>query len=262
MSEKQRERPFRGIDTSRRSVLQKGALATGALALGGSALGGVTADQHDDEEDDDNGASADEDHVLVLYPDAVENARATVVSDEIDWSPWEDETASDDVGTDEDDDEDDDDATDTEAGEQNYRAHLARFEFSASHVVPVFVPEDAELEVDDDVNFGEIEEFVHGPDEPFEGAMGAADAAEDTDTTDTDDNETETDDAGTEGAMAMPQGDPVLARISLEEEAATDGVGGDDDNGISDDEDDDNGISDDDEENATDDDEDDDGPGD
>lgn len=216
-SDNQSGLPFDRIDTSRRSFLQKSAIASGAVAFGGTA-GCVGAEEHDEDEvqpdDDTETDEMDEDHVFMLYPDAVENANARVVSDEIDWLPWEDDNG---VGDDTDDTMDDDgpeedNHEDDENGE--YRTHLVEFEYSASHVAPLFLPEDAEFDVDDDVQLGEIEELVHGPDDPL-------DDAENGDLDDDTENGAQDDENGV-GNGIEDNGQAILARISLEDEPMDD----------------------------------------
>ena len=76
--------PLSDWDMSRRGLMQKGALASGALVFGGTSIGSILAQDGTD-------AQADGQFVFMLYPDAVENATVTVVSEEIDWKPWEDQ---------------------------------------------------------------------------------------------------------------------------------------------------------------------------
>lgn len=175
-----------GLDTDRRSFLQTGAMASAAIALGGLTVGCVSAQDNDTEDDTANG-----DYVLMLYPDAVEQASATVVSDEVDWNPWDDEN---------------------EEENEGYRTHLVEFEFSASHVAPVFVPEDVDIDVDAEVDFGEVQEFLHAPDEPID------DPADDTD------NDVDTDDENglDNGDQTAEHGDAILVEIALADDPEDD----------------------------------------
>lgn len=201
---------FSGIDTSRRSFLQKSAIASGAIALGGTTVGCVSAEEHDADNDADDG-----DYVLMLYPDAVEGASATVVSDEIDWHPWDDD--------------------DDEENGQEYRTHLAEFDFSASHVAPVFVPEDVEIDVDEEINLGEIRDLLHGPDDPIDGPVDDDDEPDDDidePDDDVDDDDPIDDENGPDEPNNQPigeNGEAVLVEIALEDEAVDDDPVDDDD---------------------------------
>ena len=228
---------FDTLDTNRRSFMQKGALATGALALGASA-GCLSAGQDSPEDE----TAIEGDYVLMLYPDAVENTEGTVISDEIDWLPWED-----DVDDDYDDDVDDDDALvdddaddaddaladddaddaddaladdeddDIDDDEDDYTAYLVDMDFSASHVALVFVPGDVEVERDDAIHFGEIEELLHGPDDPIEPNDVDDDNAVDDEDDDLDDDleDDEDDDVAMNAEIGRDQA--VLVKLSLEE---------------------------------------------
>ncbi len=243
MSDDESIQPFSGIDTSRRSFLQKSAIASGAIAFGGASVGTVAGDQHLE-----NGE--DGDSVLMLFPDAVENANAQVVSGEIDWLPWEDEGETGGIGEDGTEDDGvggDGNETDGENGDdgigggengedgtgtgenQEYRAHLAQFEFSGSHVAPVFVPQDADISLDDDISLGEVQELVHGPDEPLDGAdVGTGGDDGDGGATGGDQNGGNESNGGTDGStgLGMEDGQPILARVALEQDATGDGMGG------------------------------------
>lgn len=266
-------------DASRRSFLQKGAAATGAVALGGVA--GCVSSGEDHDTDEDTGLNDTEnDYVVMLYPDAVEHTSGTVVSEEIDWLPWEDDEETDDfeddttndndVGDDTTDDNDDaadddfgeDDDTDNDDfgeddddldTEEDYRTHLLDLDFSASHVAPVLVPEDADIEVDGEIQLGEIEELLREPGEPIDG-NGTDDTAGTDDTGTGDDtatDDTATDDDGLDddndvGNGIGEPGEPVLARIGLEEDTVGDDTTDEnDDDGFDDDTDEDDGMTDD-----------------
>lgn len=269
MSDNRSNTPLSRIDTSRRSFLHKGALASGAIAFGGAAAGCVGAEEHDEDEvgPDDDTNDTNDDHVLMLYPDAVENASARIVSDEIDWLPWEDDDAPDDMdddpvnGDDPGDDANDVDANDepgdedpTEDEHGEYRTHLVEFEFSASHVAPVFLPDEAEFDIDEDVQLGEIEELLHGPDDPIEDIGNGTN-----EDTDDDLGEDDTDDTNGVTNGIGEDGEAVLVRIGLDEEEVTedpeeepddepddDPIDDDDDEPADDPADDDDGIFDDD----------------
>ena len=206
MSNNRNEQRFGRIDGSRRAFVKKGVLASSILALGGSTFGSAAADEHDNE---DGVPGDDGDHVLMLYPDAVEHAEATVVTEEIDWRPWDDEAT-------ESDDETDDETNDADdVDEEDYRTHVIDFNFSASHVSHVFVPADAGIESGETIRLGEIEEFLRRPGEPLAEPPvdGNGDDGDDTG----DDGDEETDEMPIDAV-----GEALLVRIALVDEVEPD----------------------------------------
>ena len=185
MTEREDTSPIEATDDSRRSFMKKGALATGALALGGSAIGTSAAQ----ETPEDGGGTQGADHVLMLHPDAVEEAEFTVVSGSLDWNP----VGSGQAGTPTPDVEGTptDGGTPTPGGAQTYQTHVIQYGFSASHVAHAFVPQDAAVEEGGSYQLGEIEEIVR---QPGEGGSGDL------------------------------QGDPTYVRVALQ--GGTDGMDG------------------------------------
>lgn len=204
-------------ENSRRSFMKMGAIASGALALGGSTVGLGAAQEDDDGATDDG--DTDGDTVLMLHPDAVENAEFTVQA-EVDWSPIGDdagdgatpdeETPGGDVGEDTPDDEEtpteeDDGGIAADGGESDFQTYMVQYGFSASHVAPVFVEGDVDLSEDDERSLGEIEEVVEQPGQDG-GAGGINDDEED----------------GATGAVG--EDEPLYVRVSLEDGAGAGGV--------------------------------------
>lgn len=199
------EQRFGRIDDSRRTFVKKGVLASSVLALGGSAFGSAAADEHDDGDQDD-GPDEDSDHVLMLYPDAVEHAEATVVTEEIDWRPWDDVEPDE---TDEVDDEADEPADTDETDDEDYRTHVIDFDFSASHVAHVFVPANAGIESGETIRLGEIEEFLRRPGEPLAEPP-------------VDENDDGADDEDTDDLPIDAVGEALFVRIALVDEVEPD----------------------------------------